>query len=159
MSSYWAGYHGQGLVLSELEFEEFLKNYREKCTDDKSLSDLMEYEDGDKTLSDIVFLSHTGHKFNIICAGDDCTEGFRLVPYRIDGIPNTKWRQNEHIPFNNVYVLDADNPIDGMTCFEKKAYESYEAFVGEFKDKMNSCLPDDFDWDSHIGIFTYACFA
>ena len=95
----------------------------------------------------------------IFCADDGSTEGFRLVPYRVNGKPNNKWEKNENIPDNNVYVVDADKNINGMDCFEKKAYESYEEFVSEFKDKMNGCLPEDFDWDAHIGIYSYACFA
>lgn len=30
MSSWWAGYHGVGLVLKEKEFELFLKKYQKK---------------------------------------------------------------------------------------------------------------------------------
>lgn len=46
-----------------------------------------------------------------------------------------------------------------MHCFEKKAYESYEEFVAEFKRKMENYLPKDFNWDAHIGKYNYACYA
>ena len=32
-------------------------------------------------------------------------------------------------------------------------------FVSEFKNKLEAFLPEDFDWDAHIGIYSYACYA
>lgn len=157
--NYWAAYHGQGLVLSEQEFHAFLKNYEEKCRNNDLLDEIGKYKAGDIGLNAINFVTGAGRKFSIFPVEDGDMEGFRLTPYRVDGKPNIDWDINESIPFNNVYVVTADKAIDGMDCFEKKAYESYEQFVEEFKDKMDGCLPAGFDWDSHIGIYSYACFA
>lgn len=161
MSSYWAAYHGQGLVLSESEFSVFLENYKTKNKQDKKLiAKIRDFEKyGDEDISEIEFKAPGGNTFSLFCADDNCTEGFRLIPYHVNGKPNEDWDSNEDLPSNNVYVLNADKAIDGMECFDKKAYESYEEFVNEFKGKLEPFLPSDFDWDAHIGIYSYACYA
>lgn len=40
-----------------------------------------------------------------------------------------------------------------------KSYKSTEEIVEEFQDKMAAYLPEDFDWDSHIGFFQCATYA
>ena len=160
MGQYWAAYHGQGLVLKPDEFNLFLKNYESKHRDDTELMEqIADYYEGDISVDDLCFLSASGGKFVVFCAEDGTAEGFRLIPYRINGEPNTEWKVSEDMPTNNVYVVTADEPIDGMRCFEKRTYASYGAFVDEFKDKMDGCLPEGFDWGSHVGIYSYAAFA
>ena len=159
MSSYWAAYHGQGLVLTRNEFDRFLENYKSEGICEKSLSEIREFEEGDIDLEEVDFLSLSGEVFNLFCASDNHTDGFYFVPYRIQGKPNERWKNNEDIPMNVVYVLASDREIAGMRCFEEKAYDSYESFADEFKRKMAHYLPDDFDWDAHIGIYSYACYA
>lgn len=159
MSSYWAAYHGQGLVLTQNEFNRFLENYRSKTVCEKSLSMIRDFEDWEVDLEEIDFRSPSGELFNLFCVPDDHADGFYFVPYRIQGKPNERWENNKNIPRNNVYVLGSDKEIAGMHCFEEKAYDSYESFVDEFKRKMAHYLPDDFDWDAHVGIYSYACLA
>lgn len=100
----------------------------------------------------------SGKKFSLFCADDGCTEGFRLIPYQMNGKPNKKWDTCPQTLSDNMYVLGCDRPIEGIDCFEEKAYKSYEEFVDEFKRKMESYLPKDFDWDAHIGMYNYACY-
>lgn len=159
--SYWAGYSGQGLCLTEDEYKEFLNSYVNVQTAAGNRNALREVEklDEDECLDDIEFFTPSGEKFSLFCADDGCTEGFCLVPYRKDRKPNEKWDACPQTLTDNMYVLECERPIDGMQCFEKKAYESYEEFVAEFRRKMEAYLPEDFDWDSHIGIYTYACYA
>ena len=38
-------------------------------------------------------------------------------------------------------------------------YKSTEEIVKEFNEKLAAYIPDDFDWESHIGFFQYAAFA
>lgn len=38
-------------------------------------------------------------------------------------------------------------------------YHSYEEIREEFQLKLKAYLPKDFDWDSHIGVFSYASYA
>lgn len=157
--SYWAAYHGQGLVLTTQEFNGFLERYKKAVKKKKYLEQVSEMEEGNIDISDVDFITPDGRKFEVINVDDSCTEGFRLVPYRVNGKPNRKWNPNEDIPMTNVYVICSDKAIEGMDCFKKKAYKSYEEFVDEFRGKAAAYLPKDFDWDSHIGIFSYACYA
>lgn len=159
MGMHWEGYHGEGLVLTEEEFGKFLMDYKRRCEDKDSVRQVEKMEDGDIGVNEVVFISPSGMKFKMFCADDSCVEGFRLTPYRIRGKANDNWITNDTIPSYNVYVISSDKVIEGMHCFEEKAYESYEAFVDEFKDKLETYLPEDFDWDAHIGIYRYACLA
>lgn len=158
--SYWAGYSGQGLCLDEKEFYAFLEKYKEKVPKtDSSIPQIRDFEDGEEDVQGIKFLSgNKNERFGFFCTNDDCCEGFRLFNYRINGKKNERY-QSADMPDNNVYVLPCDHSLDGMSCFEKMPYKDYEAFVQEFIDKMEAYLPDDFDWDAHIGIYSYACYA
>lgn len=160
--SYWAGYSGQGLCLTQKEFDAFLNEYVNALTaagNHEALEQMQELNDGSRCLDDVSFVSAAGEEFNLFCADDGSTEGFHLVPYRVGGKPNRKWDACPQTLSDNMYVLTADKAIEGMDCFEKKAYDSYEEFLDEFKRKMGSYLPAYFDWDSHVGIYTYACYA
>ncbi|MBQ6857620.1 MAG: hypothetical protein IJO13_11025 [Lachnospiraceae bacterium] len=59
----------------------------------------------------------------------------------------------------NLYVVFSDKDMMSVESFEKKRYDSYEELVQEFKDKLQNYLPDDFEWDIHIGNFSYAAYA
>lgn len=159
--SYWAGYNGHGLCLTEDEYEEFLNNYvnvQTAAENHEALCEMEKLNEGE-CLDDVWFVSTSGEKFSLFCADDGSMEGFRLIPYRKDGKPNEEWDTCPQTLTDNIYVLECERPIDGMQCFEKKAYESYEEFVAEFRRKMEAYLPEDFDWDSHIGMYNYACYA
>ena len=158
--SYWAAYSGQGLILDSQEFNDFLKMYEKVAgKDDPAVKQLEEYVEGNIGVEEINFTKPgTKETFEFHTADDGCCEGFRLWPYRIDGKRNDSYEQAD-VPGNNIYILDADHQLDGMNCFDERPYESYDAFVQEFKDKMAAYLWDSFDWDAHIGIYSYACFA
>lgn len=160
MSSFWAAYMGHGLVLDSQEFEAFLEAYVAAVPDDdpalKTLDAYMEWNYG---IDEVKFAKPgTDDRFSLFCVDDGCCDGFRLWNYRVDGKKNKDYEMAD-IPMQNVYVLNAEHALDGVDCFDGPAYPSYEAFVQEFKDKMAAYLPDDFDWDSHIGSYSYACYA
>lgn len=54
------------------------------------------------------------------------------------------------------FVLWSDRLLDGPSSFTEMPYKSYGEFVQEFKDKIGSYVPEDFDWDAHLGriVFT-----
>ena len=62
----------------------------------------------------------------------------------------------EQIPSLNHKRNDRD--LDGPMSFVRKPYDSYEDFVDEFRRKMGQYLPEDFDWDAHIGRFNYSAY-
>lgn len=45
MGSYWAGYHGQGLVLTAGEFQDFLRSYADGCTDEGTKQEIEDFLD------------------------------------------------------------------------------------------------------------------
>lgn len=158
--SYWAAYSGQGLVLDKQEFDDFLEAYALVAgKDDNAVKQLDEYIEGDIGIEEVKFTKPgTDETFQFSVADDSCCEGFRLWPYRVDGKKNSKY-ETVDIPMTDIYFLEADRQLDGINCFDERPYKSYEAFVQEFKDKLSAYLPEDFDWDAHIGIYSYACFA
>lgn len=120
--------------------------------------------DDEISIDDITFKSASGKPFTMFDVDNGFGSGFTLTPYREHGKPNRDWEPDRHIlngwdDDGTVYVCGADMRIDGMDCFDRKAYGSYEEFVDEFKDKLAAHLPEGFDWESHIGIYLYAAYA
>ena len=66
----------------------------------------------DDDISDISFFTENGKEFRFFFVGDDA-DGFRLIPYLVDGKPNKDWECNETFSREEVYVLTAERPIDG----------------------------------------------
>lgn len=158
MSSYWAAYYGTALVLSEEEYVSFLNSYaehhdiaREKMEEDIAEEGLRNYPfvRSKPTEADVTF------EITEILT-DDC-DGMRLVPYRTaPGDSDYKL-----LRWHNCFVVFSDKyPGSMLYHFSgEKAYESYDDLVTEFKDKLSAYLPEDFDWDTHIGVFDYAMYA
>lgn len=164
MGSYWAGHYGQGLVLTAGELDGFMRSYMEDCTDRGTKQELEEFFDEECDITDLTFKSASGKPFKMFEVDTTSCSGFCLIPYRKQGEPNRDYEQNGDIwecwsDDATMYVCQADNAIDGMDCFDRKAYGSYEEFVDEFKDKLAAHLPEGFDWESHIGIYQYAAYA
>lgn len=156
MSMYWAGYYGSGLVLTGDEITDFLSNYDEIHHTD-FLNDTEDLWDGEIGL---FWSDNSNCVFYPAHIDPDMCEGMRLIPYYHRGTTN-KGPSFQEYSFSDeeCLVLFSDYDLDGPDAFVNKPYESYEAFVQEFKNKAAKYLPEDFDWDSHIGRFTYACFA
>lgn len=101
---------------------------------------------------------------------DDC-DGMSFQPYYTNGKANIYCPDENGLNINPDYVdfivlrnetsymFYSDRLLDSVEAFERRPYGSYEEFKREFKDKMGKYLPDDFDWDAHIGRFNYACYA
>lgn len=162
MSSYWAGYWGSALVLTEAEFCDFVKHYakihhieniEEKL---KEARVVREYEWkkslGDGTFEILDVLSHEN-------------DGMTFWPFMKKN-KDGKYEPNvgPHLVYNvmrseNCYVIFSDKNLDDVRSFFEMRYPSYEVFKQEFKDKMEAYLPKDFDWDAHLGNFSYAAYA
>lgn len=176
MSSYWSAYYGAALVLNENEFDDFLNRYvkrknikREEF--DAGLEDTVidefQWLRSDAKVEDTTIFEENANDYNkcfeitFICK--DTCDGMYLIPFRYKGRPNTTEYQERVHAFStrddNLYVIFSDKDLCSPTCFEEKPYPSYEAFVQEFKDKMEKYLPEDFDWDEHLGNFSYAAYA
>ena len=102
---------------------------------------------------------------------DDIYDGMRFMPYRVNGkfnvpyviVGEEKSKNPEFVDWIDLrsetsYMVFCDRDLDGPMSFVKKPYDSYEDFVNEFRRKMGQYLPEDFDWDEHIGRFNYSAY-
>lgn len=111
-------------------------------------------------------------RFGIVkIQNDDIYDGMRFMPYRVNGKFNVpyitageeKSKNPEFVDWIDLrsetsYMVFCDRDLDGPMSFVKKPYDSYEDFVDEFRRKMGQYLPEDFDWDAHIGRFNYSAY-
>ena len=178
---YWAGYHGDALVLNEEEFEAFCECY-------VLVNGLVPFSDDademEERVTDYVrgmFDNEPIREYSWKCAVDkqktfqivdvlvDECDGMVLEPFLCDGHINQNgfdeqgnltilWKSH-HLRCNNCYVVFADkNRCNGKAFFEPP-YTSYGDFKQEFVGKLKDYLPDDFNWDIHLGHFRYAAYA
>lgn len=171
MSSYWAGYSGTGLVLTVPEFNKMLKQYKEKNPDQSEIIDTA-IENGDLNETGFI-MSATDKTFTVFELSDDDVAGVTFFPfYRSDGRENVtekkedgKWEYLEsNYPIwdlneDRCYFLFSDKDMNSVKAFDEKPYASYQDFVQEFKNKIGGYLPENFDWDAHLGNLTYAAYA
>ena len=117
-------------------------------------------------------LSVTGREkrvFESVCVSPGNCEGMYFHQYYSNGKPNVCFANVEtdeknpdyvdsYSPYGESYMFFSDRVLDSPLAVERRPYNSYGEFKQEFKDKMAAYLPDDFNWDAHIGRFSYACF-
>lgn len=167
MSQYWAGYHGSALVMNEQEFALFRKIYAEKREIDLEALDEIIWNNG---IREFEFIRSVCGQKTTFCITDilkdDC-DGMWFVPYRSNGQPNLYYKNKEgnyereeySLRSKDLYVVFSDHTMDDPSAFVKIPYQTYEDLINEFKEKLVGYLPEDFDWDKHIGMFSYAAYA
>ena len=102
---------------------------------------------------------------------DDIYDGMRFMPYRVNGkfnvpyviVGEEKSKNPEFVDWIDLrsetsYMVFCDRDLDGPMSFVRRPYDSYEDFVDEFRRKMGQYLPEDFDWDAHLGRFNYSAY-
>lgn len=111
-------------------------------------------------------------RFGIVkIQNDDIYDGMRFMPYRVNGkfnvpyviVGEEKSKNPEFVDWIDLrsetsYMVFCDRDLDGPMSFVRRPYDSYEDFVDEFRCKMGQYLPEDFDWDAHIGRFNYSAY-
>lgn len=111
---------------------------------------------------------HIGKVMYFCGLSEDNVEGVMMWPFRRpDGRKNVNveqpdgtWEYAEsHSKDSDCCILWSENEFCGPEVFDKPAYRSYEEFVQEFKDNLEAYLPEDFDWDAHLGFISYAAYA
>lgn len=179
MSGYYVGYHGSALVLREEEYDEMIATYQEKIVSRLKEPLREDFQnlviDQDCLLSEYPFIRSTYHEcdpneiledenetnskiFDILNISADEFDGMLLFPYYCDGKLGLEHDTEISFHGENVYVIFSDIQLDSPLTFIRKPYESYDSFVNEMKGKLACYLPSDFDWDSHIGSFSYCSF-
>lgn len=163
MSFSWAGYKGIALVMTEQEFLDFCSVYEQKQRVEIHIS--ME------EIGEIPFTAGngSGEVFYLSKIGEDCCEGMTLVPFfNRDGSFNelvidedgNRVRECQYRLFDgDCYVLFSVKQADDYFKNPSAWYASYEELRQEFQDRLSAYLPETFDWNNHIGTFSYAGFA
>lgn len=186
MSSYWAGYSGTGLVLTESEFNAMLEVYKEKNPEHADIDEHLDDYGFDETpfikseFAGVVIrglyedTAQHACMLTYLCElRDDDVDGLTFWPfYNPDGRININeqkengdWKCAEYThpiwesKASECYVCWSDKDMCSVKAFDQKPYESYDAFVQEFKNKFGAYLPEDFDWNAHLGYMSYACYA
>lgn len=189
MSSYWAGYNGTGLILKQNEFDAFLEKYKEKnptqadcvaeAIEDYPIDEvrfIMSTHAGEELpgLQEVDYQDCADKVFDLTELCNDDIDGFTFWPFfRKDGRmnvaeekPDGDWEDAEmYHPMwegegiDRCYVIFSMKDFTSPRVFERPAYSSYEEFVQEFKDQVEAYLPEDFDWNAHLGVISYACYA
>lgn len=170
MSSYWAGYSGIGMILNESEMIQFLHQYNtyhntNLCIDDIPFDEpLKAYqtvpnkqaatinpEDAEKHAS-IFSITHLSH--------EDC-EGITFVPYRKpNGAINVPIKHAEfQLMLHDTYIIFSTYRPSGPLSIEFTPYQGYQDIRTEFQNKCQAYVPNDFDWNAHIGEIWYAAYA
>lgn len=188
MSSYWAGYSGTGLVLDSSELEDMLETYRDKNPAEADIIDDM-IDEGDFNEIKFIKGIHAGEEMpglqddknhdydgktaSLYELSDDNASGVTFWPfYRPNGTMNLNekladgtWNEADYShpawsdKNNTCYICFSEKDMNSPKAFEETPYATYDAFVQEFKDKWAAYLPEDFDWNAHLGYLSYACYA
>lgn len=168
--------YGNGLLLNPREYRDFLRKYYRKngLTEEKLAKSYAEYvgiqdiiqadykklakEAADKfgyitsdfSGHDIVLdAKNKNLRFSIIAIKPTSSRPITFVPYRINGKTNEFYKH--YYICQKRYLAFCDIDIDRRKFKCCGMYASYADLVKEFKKKFEKYLPDDFDWDSHIG--------
>lgn len=164
MSAYWAAYYGVALVLDEREYIDFSNRFGEIFPDSLENGDIL--EEGNTT----TFQNSAGMTVDITKIPTDNCDGMYLIPFvQEDGNPNifiagkeskTPLRtvKGKNMRNGDCYAVFADKDMIGPGAFID-TYHSYSEIKKEFQEKLKEFLPENFDWDRHIGVFSYACYA
>ena len=159
MSSFWAATHGIALLLSYEEMERIIETYCKKYPD----SELAEKKQKDYfylDVEDVFILPERKLSFFVTDVNPDYADGMYFIPFKCpDGSFNIHdkcisyaWREP------GVYAIFSEHAMDSAEAFIKNPYPTYDDLVQEFKNKLLGLVPDDFNWDAHIGRFSYATF-
>lgn len=180
MSSYWSAISGTVLVLNKKEVEDFFKKYvsinfkngKEPNDDMRELKEMIDengYEETPffrsscreqlilsfptlKSCMDADFGEIEKNIFTAMLYDEDEYSGGMMYKFNCEN-GNFAGVDSGRLLF---FADKSTRPQDILT---DKSYKSTEEIVDEFKDKLSAYLPEDFDWDSHIGFFQCAAYA
>ena len=143
MSEYWSPTSGTALVFPKEEVRDFFTRYL-----------LDTYRKDGVTDRDIDFIDCTISEY-----GSDSFYFLRSA-YRqslLEDFHSLESCVNERAAAEHKKELfNSTRPQD---LLGDDGYKSTEEIIKEFKEKLAAYVPDDFDWESHIGFFQCASFA
>ena len=165
MSSHWAATHGIALVLSYKEMDEIVETYCQKYPNTELAQKKQDEKDYFSLYEDDFFELANGIMFSVTDVNTDYADGMYFIPFKCqDGSFNTldKCETDDYVSYAwrepGVYALFSEHAMDSAEAFIQNPYTTYEDLVQEFKNKLIGLVPDDFNWDAHIGRFSYATY-
>lgn len=181
MSGYWSATSGTVLVLSKEEVRDFFTRYlletymKDGVTDrDIDFIDCMISNYGDNfyflrsayrqsllegfhslksCVNERTTAEHKKELFNCVEYCEEECSGGMLYPFKKPAFG--KFVEVE----DGSYIIYTDESTRPQDLLGADGYKSTEEIVKEFKEKLAAYVPDDFDWESHIGFFQCATFA
>lgn len=163
MSSYYAPCQTIALVLSEKEYCNLLESYIEKTTDEtKEIAENLLNDTYEGDISEYKLNKH--NPFTITPVITDECDGMTFTPLYVKNTPNAG--PNFHTPTvwenrrtHNWYLISVEKQITPIHFLFKQTYTTPKEIYDELQNKTKDYLPNDFDWDKHIGLFEYCQYA
>lgn len=148
---------GIAFVMNEYEFMEILlPKYLEKIGCD--VSSVFCEDD------EVIYLENSsGIELEIERVIPDTMDYAMFKPFMVNGKPNAPASEDEDNwrPVTKDYISEgcfvcfADRNMTDVDLF-LNPYRSYAELVAENLEKFGEYFPDDFDWDAHIGNFSFS---
>ena len=183
MCSYWAALSGIVLKLSDEEFEDMLLVYlRKTYKKDATATDVADYQEliSDYGERESYFLTAT-KKNDIINELPELSDTFGLSNEQVEKFHDSVFSFDRYsddqysggiiYPIkgleNNIfedvaedsYLLFSNKPAMSLEILSGRSYKTLDELVQDYKDTIGEYLPEDFDWESHIGFFQCAAYA
>lgn len=182
MSGYWSATSGTVLVLSKEEVRDFftrylLETYRKDGVTDKDIDfidctiseygsdsfyflrsayrqSLLEvFHSLESCVNENTAAEHKKELFNCVEYCEEECSGGVLYPFK-------KPARGKFVDVKDgSYIIYTDKSTRPQDLLGDEGYKSTDEIVKEFKEKLAAYVPDDFDWESHIGFFQCAAFA
>lgn len=181
MLEYWSATSGTALIISKEEVRDFftrylLETYRKDGVTDEDIdfinSTISDYGDDfyflrsayrqslledfhsmESCVDERTAAEHTKELFNCVEYCEEECSGGMLYPFKKPA--SGKFMDVE----DGSYIIYTDKSTRPQDLLGDDGYKSIEEIVKEFKEKLAAYVPDNFDWESHIGFFQCATFA
>ena len=181
MSEYWSATSGTVLVFPKEEAMDFftrylLETYRKDGVTDEDIdfissmisdygsdfyflrsayrqSLLEDFRSLESCVNEMTAAEHTKELFDCVEYCEEKCSGGMLYPFK-------KPARGKFVDVKEgSYIIYTDKSTRPQDLLGDEGYKSTEEIVKEFKEKLAAYVPDDFDWESHIGFFQCASFA
>ena len=181
MSGYWSAASGTALILHKEEVSDFftrylLETYRKNGVTDEDLdfinstisdygsdfhflrstyrqSLLEDFRSLESCVDERTAAEHTKELFDCVEYCEEECSGGVLYPFKKPA--SGKFVDVE----DGSCIIYTDKSTRPQDLLGNDGYKSTEEIVKEFKEKLAAYVPDNFDWESHIGFFQCAVFA
>ena len=181
MSGYWSAAGGTALVFSKEEVSDFftrylLETYRKNGVTDEDIdfinsmisdygsdfyflgsayrqSLLEDFRSLESCVDERTAEEHTKELFNCVEYCEEERSGGVLYPFKTPALGTFVDVEDGSC------IIYTDKSTRPQDLLGDDGYKSTEEIVKEFKEKLAAYVPDDFDWESHIGFFQCAVFA